>query len=53
VLSRDEFTTFESLRDEVRADRHFHCLDSNDDGLVSAEELSAWRPMGPPHQRPF
>jgi hypothetical protein len=53
ALSRDEFTTFDSLFQEVRANHHFNCLDSNGDGLVSSDELSAWRPGGPGHGGPF
>jgi len=51
VLSRAEFTTFTQLVEAAREDHFFFCLDSDGDGSVSAEELSAHRPPGGPGHR--
>jgi hypothetical protein len=54
TLSVGEFAPFTKLFEAARAQRHFTCLDGNDDGQVSAEELATHRPLhGPYHRRPF
>jgi hypothetical protein len=52
AFTLEEFKAFRAIMEERMLERHFEAIDTNDDNLVSADELAAFRPPRRPHGPP-